>query len=168
VGSRFKKMARLIKRPVRWVYNRKQDIKILIITGQETWLYRKTVVQAKEFFLVEIKGLNPTDDLHFMRKKSYIPIDVCLLIDASGSMAGDKRQAACYLAEHLLLTGRKSGGGDISGTQQQSGGSFTRNERILRKGLSTISPAGLTPLADGIMTAVNLFKNTGQKIRCWY
>ena len=36
---------------------------------------------------------------------------------------------------------------------------FTRNQNILNKGLSTISPAGLTPMADGIITAVNLIKN---------
>jgi len=95
----------------------------------------------------------------FYSKKQYIPIDVCLLIDASGSMAGDKRQAACYLAEHLLLTGKEK----VAVVTFQERNSqvvvpFTRNQRVLSKGLATISPAGLTPLADGIMTAVNLIK----------
>lgn len=101
------------------------------------------------------------EDLHYYDKKSYIPIDVCLLIDSSGSMAGDKRQAACYLAEHLLLTGKEK----VSVVTFQERSStvvvpFTRNQRVLSKGLSTISPAGLTPMADGIMTAVKLIKNT--------
>lgn len=101
------------------------------------------------------------DDLHYYEKKSYIPIDICLLIDASGSMAGDKRQAACYLAEHLLLTGKEKVA--VVTFQERSSKvvvPFTRNERILRRGLSTINPAGLTPLADGIMTALNLIKDT--------
>jgi magnesium chelatase subunit D len=101
------------------------------------------------------------EDLHYYDKKSYIPIDVCLLIDSSGSMAGDKRQAACYLAEHLLLTGKEK----VSVVTFQERSSkvvvpFTRNQSILSQGLSTISPAGLTPMADGIMTAVKLIKNT--------
>jgi magnesium chelatase subunit D len=101
------------------------------------------------------------EDLHFYDKKSYVPIDVCLLIDASGSMAGDKRQAACYLAEHLLLTGKEKV--SVVTFQERSSSvvvPFTRNQRVLSKGLSTISPAGLTPMADGIMTAVKLIKNS--------
>lgn len=99
-------------------------------------------------------------DLHFYAKKSYVPMDVCLLIDSSGSMAGDKRQAACYLAQHLLLTGREK----VSVVTFQERNSrvvvpFTRNQKVLTKGLSTINPAGLTPMADGIMTAVDLVKN---------
>lgn len=100
-------------------------------------------------------------DLHYYDKKSYVPIDVCLLIDSSGSMSGDKRQAACYLAEHLLLTGKEKV--SVVTFQERSSSvvvPFTRNQSVLSKGLSTISPAGLTPMADGIMTAVKLIKNT--------
>lgn len=101
------------------------------------------------------------NDLHFYDKKTYVPIDVCLLIDSSGSMAGDKRQAACYLAEHLLLTGKEKVG--VVTFQERSSKvvvPFTRNQSLLTKGLSTISPAGLTPMADGIVTAVNLIKKS--------
>ena len=76
-------------------------------------------------------------------------------------MAGDKRQAACFLAEHLLLTGKEKVA--VVTFQERSSKvvvPFTRNESLLRKGLSTINPAGLTPLADGIMTALNLINNT--------
>ncbi|MGE5390731.1 MAG: vWA domain-containing protein [Deltaproteobacteria bacterium] len=100
------------------------------------------------------------EDLHYYEKKSYIPIDVCLVVDSSGSMAGDKRQAACFLAEHLLLTGKEK----VAVVTFQERNStvvvpFTKNQRILSKGLSTINPAGLTPMADGIETAVNLIKD---------
>ncbi len=121
----------------------------------------ETIIQAKKNSLMrgEERFNIKKEDLHFYSKKQYIPIDVCLLIDASGSMAGDKRQAACYLAEHLLLTGKEK----VAVVTFQERTSrvvvpFTRNQRVLSKGLATISPAGLTPLADGIMTAVNLIK----------
>jgi magnesium chelatase subunit D len=69
-------------------------------------------------------------------------------MDASGSMAGEKRNAAAYLAKHLLLTGKEK----VAVVTFQENSSrvvvpFTRNQSILTKGLSTISPAGLTPLA---------------------
>lgn len=123
----------------------------------------ETIIQAtKNSFLRGDTGLKiKKSDLHYYEKKTYIPIDVCLLIDASGSMAGDKRQAACYLAEHLLLTGKEKVA--VVTFQERSSKvvvPFTRNESLLRKGLSTINPAGLTPLADGIMTALNLINNT--------
>lgn len=121
----------------------------------------ETIVQAKKNSMMRgDKRLTiQKEDLHFYSKKQYIPIDVCLLIDASGSMAGDKRQAACYLAEHLLLTGKEKVA--VVTFQERSSRvvvPFTRNQRVLSKGLASISPAGLTPLADGIMTAVNLIK----------
>ena len=68
----------------------------------------QTVVQAKKSGLLRgDKRLSiKKEDLHFYDKKSYIPIDICLLLDASGSMAGEKRQAASF-GQHLLLTGKE-------------------------------------------------------------
>lgn len=123
----------------------------------------ETIIQAKKnsFLRGDDHFTIKKEDLHFYQKKKYIPIDVCLLIDASGSMAGDKRQAACYLAEHLLLTGKEKVA--VVTFQERSSKvvvPFTRNQNTLKKGLATIFPAGLTPMADGIMTAVNLVKST--------
>ena len=122
----------------------------------------ETIVQAmKNSFLRNDPHFTlKKEDLHYYDKKSYVPIDVCLLIDASGSMAGDKRQAACFLAQNLLLSGKERVA--VVTFQERSSEvvvPFTRNQNILNKGLSTISPAGLTPMADGIITAVNLIKN---------
>ncbi len=126
----------------------------------------QTVIQATKgsFMRGDAHLTIKKEDLHYYEKKSYIPIDVCLLIDSSGSMAGDKRQAACFLAEHMLLTGKEK----VAVVTFQERNSqvvvpFTRNQRILSKGLSTIVPAGLTPMADGIETAVNLIKNNKVK-----
>lgn len=121
----------------------------------------ETVVQAvKNSFIRNDPRLTiQKEDLHYYQKKIYTPIDVCLLIDASGSMAGDKRQAACYLAEHLLLTGKEKVA--VVTFQERSSHvvvPFTKDHNLLKKGLATISPAGLTPMATGIVTAVNLIK----------
>lgn len=122
----------------------------------------ETVLQAKinSFLRGDGHFTIQKDDLHYYDKKTYVPIDICLVIDASGSMAGDKRQAACYLAEHLLLTGKEKVA--VVTFQERSSNvvvPFTRNQHILHKGLATISPAGLTPMADGLMTAFNLISD---------
>jgi magnesium chelatase subunit D len=120
----------------------------------------ESVIQAKKnSFLRGDSFTIKKEDLHFYDKKTNIPIDICLLMDASGSMAGEKRNAAAYLAKHLLLTGKEK----VAVVTFQENSSrvvvpFTRNQSILTKGLSTISPAGLTPLANGIVTAVDLIK----------
>lgn len=121
----------------------------------------ETIVQAvkNSFMRGDPRLTINKEDLHYYQKRIYTPIDVCLLIDASGSMAGDKRQAACYLAEHLLLTGKEKVA--VVTFQERSSNvvvPFTRDHDLLRKGLATISPAGLTPMATGIVTAVNLIK----------
>jgi magnesium chelatase subunit D len=123
----------------------------------------ETVIQAKKnnFLRGDKHFTLQKEDLHFYDKKTYVPIDICLLIDSSGSMAGEKRQAACFLAEHLLLSGREK----IAVVTFQEHSSevvvpFTRNQKVLSKGLASINPAGLTPLASGIMTALKLIKST--------
>lgn len=123
----------------------------------------QTVVQAKKSGLLRgDKRLSiRKDDLHFYDKKSYIPIDICLLLDASGSMAGEKRQAASFLAQHLLLTGKERVA--VVTFQERNArvvAPFTRSQSVLTKGLQTINPAGMTPLANGIMTALDLIKNS--------
>ncbi len=123
----------------------------------------ETVIQAKKnnYLRGDKHFTLQKEDLHFYDKKTYVPIDICLLIDSSGSMAGEKRQAACFLAEHLLLSGKEK----IAVITFQEHSSevvvpFTRNQKLLSKGLATIHPAGLTPLASGIMTALKLIQST--------
>jgi magnesium chelatase subunit D len=126
----------------------------------------ETIIQAKKNSILrgDQHFTIKKQDLHFYDKKIYVPIDICLLIDASGSMAGDKRQAACFLAEHLLITGREKVA--VVTFQERSSSvvvPFTRNQRVLSKGLATIVPAGLSPLANGIMNSVELIKNNQVK-----
>jgi magnesium chelatase subunit D len=123
----------------------------------------QTVIQAvKNGFLRGDEHFSiKKEDLHFYGKKSYIPIDICLLMDASGSMAGAKRQAACYLAQHLLLTGKERVA--VVTFQERSArvvAPFTRSQSVLSKELATINPGGLTPMASGIIMALDLIKKS--------
>lgn len=123
----------------------------------------ETIVQAKKSSLLrgESRLTIRREDMQVYDQRSRVPIDVCLLIDASASMAGDKRQAACYLAEHLLLTGREKVAVVIfQQTKAKVVVPFTRNHKLLTKGLQSIAPEGLTPLADGIMTSLRLIKSS--------
>ena len=86
------------------------------------------------------------DDLYIYRKRSYVPVDICLLIDASGSMVGEKWEAACFLAEHLLLTGKeKVAVVTFQEMRSQVVVPFTRNQQDLIRGLNRIRPVGMTP-----------------------
>lgn len=123
----------------------------------------ETVIQARKNSLMRNDGRLKIskDDLYIYRKRSYVPVDICLLIDASGSMSGEKRQAACYLAEHLLLTGKER----VAVVTFQEMRShivvpFTRRQQDLIRGLKRIRPGGMTPLADGIVTAVDLISSS--------
>jgi magnesium chelatase subunit D len=123
----------------------------------------ETVMQAKKAsFLRNDSRLTITkEDLFIYRKRSYVPVDICLVIDASGSMAGEKRQAACYLAEHLLLTGKEKVA--VVTFQEMRANvvvPFTRRQQDLVRGLNRIRPGGMTPLADGIVTAVDLVSSS--------
>lgn len=84
------------------------------------------------------------------------PLEVCLLVDTSGSMNGKRIKEVKTLADHLvrqmheplsLVTFQE---GDV-GVKVRS----TRDSRSLRRGLAAMSAAGLTPLGDGIRTAIN-------------
>lgn len=137
------------------------------VNKSDTWTGNlavpETVIQAKKngFLRGDERFSIKKEDLHFYNKKSYIPIDICLLMDASGSMAGDKRQAASYLAQHLLLTGKERVA--VVTFQEHSArvvAPFTRSQSVLSKGLATINPGGLTPMASGIMVALDLIKKS--------
>ncbi|SHG80161.1 magnesium chelatase subunit D [Thermosyntropha lipolytica DSM 11003] len=123
----------------------------------------ESIVQAKKnsFFRGDSDFTIRKEDLHYYKKRTYVPVNVCILLDSSGSMAGEKRQAACYLAQHLLLSGKEKVA--VVTFQERSSRvvvPFTRKESELKKGLATINPAGLTPMAHGIMKALELIKES--------
>lgn len=163
-SSKFKKMGQVNQKNRRVEFiNYNKTININSQQWSGNLAVPETIIQAKKnsFFREDKRFSIQKEDLHYYAKRSYIPVDICLLMDASGSMAGEKRQAAAYLAQHLLLSGKER----VAVVSFQEHDSrvvvpFTRNQKMLSKGLATISPAGLTPMAAGIMTALNLISNS--------
>ncbi len=96
-------------------------------------------------------------DIRIEQARRRVRVDVCLLIDASASMAGKRIQAAKHLARYMFLTCRDR----VSVLTFQDRNVTphvirARSHRALEQGLSTVRPAGLTPLAAGIVEAVRL------------
>jgi magnesium chelatase subunit D len=92
--------------------------------------------------------------IRFHRLRSYRSVDICLLIDASASMAGRRLRAAKFLAQHLLLSTRER----VAVIAFQENASrvhvpFTRDYQKVQRGLVQLQPIGLTPLAEGLMGA---------------
>ncbi|MGE5416390.1 MAG: vWA domain-containing protein [Acidobacteriota bacterium] len=100
------------------------------------------------------------EDIRIYDKRSYIPMNLCLVIDTSFSMQGEKKQAAFFLAQHLLITGRDKVA--VVTFMDKDGRvivPFTKNQRMLSRGLAGITPQGMTPMADGIVKAIDLIKS---------
>jgi magnesium chelatase subunit D len=94
------------------------------------------------------------EDVLVYRRRGLGPLDVCLVIDASASMAGPRMRAAKYLAQHLLLSTRDRV--SVIVFQEREAGlyvPFTRNFEAVDGGLRRIRPLGLTPLAEGLIQA---------------
>jgi magnesium chelatase subunit D len=104
------------------------------------------------------------EDLRTYRDRSKRSADVCLLIDASASMAGKRIRAAKYLAQHLLLASREK----IAVVVFQEGSvkievPFTRKLSFVQAGLARVQPMGLTPLAEGLIQAAQFIKEARSK-----
>ncbi len=96
------------------------------------------------------------EDLLVYRRRDLGPLDICLVIDASASMAGSRMRAAKYLAQHLLLSTRDRVA--VVVFQEREAGlcvPFTRNFDSIQDGLARIRPLGLTPLAEGLLQAAS-------------
>ncbi len=94
------------------------------------------------------------EDILVYRRRSLGPLDICLVIDASASMAGPRMRAAKYLAQHLLLSTRDRVA--VVVFQEREAGlyvPFSRNFDAVQNGLGRIRPLGLTPLAEGLLQA---------------
>ncbi|MGE5373273.1 MAG: vWA domain-containing protein [Solirubrobacterales bacterium] len=162
-AGRFRRIGIQTQKPSTVSFTNRNKVKPL---KDNTWFgdlaVPETIIAAKKGSLIrrDTRFTIRKEDLQVYTKRSYVPMDICLLIDASASMSGEKRQAACYLAEHLLLTGRER----VSVVTFQEMKArvvvpFTRNQKILSHGLSSIKPGGLTPLADGIVLSTELIKS---------
>jgi len=87
------------------------------------------------------------------------PLDLCLLIDASASMAGKRIKAARYLTEHILLATRdRVAVVTFQERQVDVRVPFTRSYERALAGLRQIKPQGLTPLAQGMLGALEYLR----------
>ncbi|MDP3487133.1 MAG: VWA domain-containing protein, partial [Bacillota bacterium] len=89
--------------------------------------------------------------LRFEQRMGRSRLDICLLIDASASMMGKRMKAAKVLAEHLVhSTDDRLSVIYFQEDKVEIAVPFTRNQALLRAGLKSIKPSGLTPLAAGL------------------
>lgn len=96
-------------------------------------------------------------DVHVHLRSAARLLDICLLIDASASMAGRRILAAKHLARHLLVSTRDRIA--VIAFQERDVKvyvPFTRSYRAVEEGLARIQPMGLTPLAQGLTRSMEL------------
>ncbi|MBS3985825.1 MAG: VWA domain-containing protein [Selenomonadales bacterium] len=92
--------------------------------------------------------------LHFQAKTARQRLDICLLIDASASMMGRRMKAAKELARQLVhATDDRLSVIYFQEDRVELAVPFTRNQILLKNGLRSIKPSGLTPLALGLLRA---------------
>ncbi|HYF95975.1 MAG TPA: VWA domain-containing protein [Symbiobacteriaceae bacterium] len=100
-------------------------------------------------------------DIHVHLRSGEQPLNICLLIDASASMAGRRILAAKHLARHLLVSTRDRIA--VIAFQERDVRvhvPFTRDYTQVEDGLSRIQPMGLTPLAHGLTQSMDLIRQS--------
>jgi len=100
-------------------------------------------------------------DVHVHLRASEHQLHICLLIDASASMAGRRILAAKHLARHLLVSTRDKIA--VIGFQERDVRvfvPFTRDYGLVEDGLARIQPMGLTPLAHGLTQSMELIRSS--------
>ena len=104
------------------------------------------------------------EDIYEKNSYSYRPLDICLLIDTSASMTGDRLKSAKFLAEYLVNNTCDR----ISVVVFQENDvevivPFTRNFNLVQRNLSKIDSKGLTPLALAIEKSLEYIESEKKK-----
>lgn len=103
-------------------------------------------------------------DLRVRERRARAPLDICLLVDASASMAGKRLRAATQLGQHLLLATRaRLAVMAFQGKEARVVVPFTRSQARLVAGLRSLEAGGLTPLAKALTSAVQMLKRARVK-----
>lgn len=104
------------------------------------------------------------EDVWVQQRASERPLHICILIDASASMAGRRIQAAKHLVRHLLSS-TKDRLAVIAFQEREVKVHvpFTRDWAAVEAGLATIQPMGLTPLAHGLSESLELITKARAK-----
>ncbi len=126
--------------------------------------WRSTLAVAETVVTAATRGIQQgsarlriaPEDLHVYRIRRHRPVDLCLLVDASASMAGQRLRAARHLVQHLLLSTRdRIAVITFQERDVEIKVPLTRNFGQLEAGLSSIQAYGLTPLAEGLERALD-------------
>lgn len=98
-------------------------------------------------------------DLQYQSHRRNKKADICLLIDASASMSGQRIMAAKFLARHLLLsTPDRIGVITFQENTAQVQVQLTRDYRVVEKSLHEIRAFGSTPLSLGLKASLKYLK----------
>jgi magnesium chelatase subunit D len=144
-----------------------REVKQRSSSNNTTLAVPETMISAAlRRFACESPRLVMPQDLRVLEHVGVQPLEVCLLVDTSGSMDGKRIREVKSLADHLLsqlheplslITFQE---GDV-GVKVRS----TRNNLVFRRGLAAINAFGLTPLGEGIRSAANYFgSRSGRKL----
>ncbi len=126
----------------------------------------ETVIRAARRKAVKYgKAINiKEEDLMVFRKRGKAPVDICMVVDCSGSMKGAKLKAVRWVAEYLVLTTRDRVA--LVSFQERDATvvvPFTRCYSKVHASLLSLEPDGLTPLAKGLFAALELIKKSRPK-----
>jgi Mg-chelatase subunit ChlD len=123
---------------------------------------KRTHLERIESGALRMTGLRmERQDVHVYLRSGEQPLNICLLIDASASMAGRRILAAKHLARHLLVSTRDRIA--VIAFQERDVRvyvPFTRDYAQVEEGLSRIQPMGLTPLAHGLTHSLDLIRES--------
>lgn len=97
-----------------------------------------------------------TEDFVIVKRSFKKGQDICLLIDASASMAGERLRSAKFLAKHIVLNSHRRV--SVLAFQEKEVKicvPFTKNFSDVDSGVSSIISSGLTPLALALEQALS-------------
>lgn len=131
----------------------------------------ETILAAGKRWLEQGRQNGPIQerDLRHRQKRPTKSLNICLLIDASASMAGERLRAAKFLAQHLLLSTKDSVAAIIFQDRQvKLAVPFTRNLSRVQQGLKDIKPHGLTPLSSGLIYSLKYLEKMRMERECLF
>ncbi|MDI3279840.1 MAG: VWA domain-containing protein [Bacillota bacterium] len=125
----------------------------------------ETIVEAARRLRAEGGGIRlQISDLRVRERRAKAPLEICLLVDASASMAGKRLRAAARLGQHLLLATRaRLAIMAFQGKEARVVVPFTRSQARLVAGLRSLEAGGLTPLAKALASAVQMLQRARAK-----
>ncbi|MEG6585592.1 vWA domain-containing protein [Dendrosporobacter sp. 1207_IL3150] len=116
---------------------------------------KRMILENSQLFRIEC------NDFRYLLKEKAAKSEICLIIDSSASMAGQRIRAAKFLVRHLLLTSPDRIGVVLfQENRARVLVPLTRDYSEVELGLREIKPLGATPLALGIKTCLEYLNNT--------